>query len=101
MQAGRLADERFQRLVLAEAETGIFVIEEPALRAIGCRFIWGREGGENPIALIRDLFRNLVWYESGRPLSVRFSGSLLGDTSLAMSLNNELLIPKWVMSAVK
>ncbi|AXI54780.1 hypothetical protein C1J05_09970 [Sulfitobacter sp. JL08] len=100
MQTGRLASEDFDRLVLADKGVGIFSIEEPKLRAIGCQFIWGREGGQNPIALIRDMYKSMVHYPSGEPLSTAFNGSLFGDTNLAISLNNEMLIPNWVLSAV-
>lgn len=100
MQIGRLASEDFDRLVLADDGTGLFLIEKPDLRRIGCQFIWGREGGQNPIALIRDMYRSLAHYPSGAPLSTAFTGSLMGDTSLALKLNNEVLIPKWAVSAI-
>ncbi len=101
MMVGRLMDENFEKLVLAEAGKGIFVISEPELRAIGCRFIWGKEGGENPIALMRELFKALRWYEGDRPLSTAWNGSLFGDTNNAISLHSEVLMPEWAMSAVK
>lgn len=101
MQVGRLADESFDQLILSEEDIGLFAISEGKLRDIGCRFIWGREGGENPIALMRDLFSALEHYGTGMPLSADFTGSLLGDTSLALDLNNKILVPGWVMSAVQ
>ncbi|MEY8802147.1 hypothetical protein AB9K35_17860 [Leisingera sp. XS_AS12] len=100
MQLGRIADEDFATLVLAEGDAGLFSISEPELRAIGCQFIWGKEGGQNPIALMRDLYKALRHYESGAPLSTGFNGSLLGDTNLALQLNNKIVLPQWAMSAV-
>lgn len=101
MMAGRLADESFSNLVLSDHGNGIFLISEPDIRSIGCRFIWGVEGGENPIALLREMYAKMVWFETHQPLSTRWNGSLLGDTMTATSINNDIVIPKWVMSAVK
>ncbi|WP_154667701.1 hypothetical protein [Leisingera caerulea] len=100
MHLGRVADEDFATLVLAEGDTGLFSISEPELRAIGCQFIWGKEGGQNPIALLRELYKALRHYETGAPLSSGFTGHLLGDSTLALELNNKIVLPQWAMSAV-
>lgn len=101
MMAGRLMDESFERLVLEDDGKPVFAISEPDLRAVGCQFIWAREGGQNPIALMRELYRAMVWYEDGRPLSAQWNGSLMGDTSLAAQLSTQVLMPEWAMSAVE
>ena len=101
MRVGRLADDSFQSLVLAHEGKGLFKIERDDLRKIGCRFIWGREGGENPIALMRELYQGLTYYETGAPLSRSFTGSLLGDTGLTMRLNNEVVLPAWILEDIK
>lgn len=101
MMAGRLMDENFERLVLEDDGKPVFAISEPDLRAVGCQFIWAREGGQNPIALMRELYRAMVWYEDGRPMSAQWNGSLLGDTTLAASLSVDVLMPEWAMSAVE
>lgn len=101
MQIGRLVEDDFNALVLAEGQTGLFRVPEPELRRIGCQFIWGIEGGENPIALMRELFKSMEHYETGKPVSTNWNGSLLGDTTLALDINNTLFLPKWVMSAVR
>jgi len=100
MMTGRLTDDSFDTLVLMDQGQGIFALSEPDLRAIGCQFIWGREGGQNPIALMRDLYRSMTDYPTGLPLSTAFNGSLMGDTMLAVRLNNEQLVPKWALSAL-
>lgn len=100
MQIGRLADDSFKTLVLSDGEKGLFAIDEPDIRAVGCKFIWGRQGGENPVALLRDLYPPMRWYETGAPITTAWNGSLLGDSQLAMRIGTEVLIPKWVMSAV-
>ena len=100
MIAGRLMDENFKRLMLEDDGTPIFAISEPDLRAVGCQFIWASEGGQNPIALMREFYKAMVWYEDGAPLSDQWNGSLMGDSTLAARLNAEALIPKWIMSAV-
>ncbi|SLN51925.1 hypothetical protein AQS8620_02250 [Aquimixticola soesokkakensis] len=101
MQLGRLADESFDRVVLADDSEGLFTLTEPEVRMIGCQFIWGREGGQNPIALMREMYRAMRHYGSGAPITTAFTGRLLGDTSLAMQINNEIVLPKWVISAVQ
>ena len=78
----------------------IFSISQSQIRYIGCRFIWDREGGENPIALIREFYKALSWYPGGRPISTNWTGSLIGDTSLAVSLGNEVVMPQWAISAL-
>lgn len=101
MMVGRLADDTFDRLVLANGTKGLFVIEREPLREIGCQFIWGREGGQNPVALLRDLYQNMAYYETGQPLSTNFNGSLLGDSTLALRLNNEVMLPAWVLDDIQ
>lgn len=101
MQTGRLAGDDFETLVLTDNGQPLFAFSEPDLRNVGCRFIWAREGGENPIALMRELFKSMKDYNSMRPISNAFNGSLMGDSMTAMSLNNDVLVPKWVMSAVQ
>lgn len=101
MRTGRLADDSFDRLILSHDGTGLFAIDRAPLRNIGCRFIWGREGGENPIALLRELFKDLTYYETGQSLGTGFNGSLLGDTQLALQLNIEVLLPAWVLKDVR
>jgi hypothetical protein len=101
MRIGRLANNDFEGLVLAHEGQGLFRIEREDLRKIGCQFIWGREGGENPIALMRDLYKALTYYDSGAPLSRAFNGNLLGDTGLTMRLNNEVVLPAWILEDIK
>ena len=100
MIAGRLMDENFKALVLEDDGKPIFSISQSQIRYIGCRFIWDREGGENPIALIREFYKALSWYPGGRPISTNWTGSLIGDTSLAVSLGNEVVMPQWAISAL-
>ncbi len=100
MRVGRLADDNFGSLVLAHEGKGLFKIQRDDLRTVGCRFIWGREGGENPIALMREMYQGLTYYQSGAPLSRSFTGSLLGDTGLTMRLNNEVVLPAWILEDI-
>lgn len=101
MQVGRLAGPGFTKLVLADGGKGVFSVDEPALRSIGCQFIWGHKGGQNPIALMRMLFRSMKSYQTGQPLSTGFTGALLPDTNLALQINNKVFMPGWALSAVK
>ncbi len=45
---------------------------------------WGREGGQNPIALMRDLYKSMRHYETDQLITTHFKGLLLGDTDLAL-----------------
>lgn len=101
MKTGRLVDADYDLLVLSDDGTPVFSIAESVTRELGCQFIWGREGGENPIHLMRILMKNLMRYETGQPVTTGFTGHLLGDTNLALSINNEVLAPEWAMSAVQ
>lgn len=101
MQVGRLAGPGFTRLVLADRGQGVFVFDEPDIRAIGCQFIWGREGGQNPIALLRMMYRSMKYYQSGQPVSTSFTGALLPDTSLALNIGSKVFMPGWALSALK
>ncbi|WP_288929228.1 hypothetical protein [uncultured Maritimibacter sp.] len=101
MKVGRLVDADFDALVLSDDGTPIFSISEPVSRELGCQFIWGREGGENPIHLMRILMKNLMRYETGKPVATGFTGSLLGDTNLALQINNEVLVPEWAFSSIR
>lgn len=100
MKIGRLVDADFEKLVLADNGNPAFFIYEPVAREIGCQFIWGREGGQNPIYLMRILAMNLHRYETNALVATGFTGSLLGDTKLALSINTEILLPDWALSAV-
>lgn len=99
--AFRLISDDFEHFVFSENGAGLFKIGEPFAREIGCQFIWGREGGQNPIYLLRLFYRNLRDFESGALAVDGFNGSLLGDTSRALQFNNEVFVPKWLFSAIQ
>lgn len=98
---GRLSDESFERLVLVDGDQSLFYISEADLRSVGCRFIWRRQAGENPIALMRDFYSNLRDYDTDRPVVVGMNGSLLGDTQRVLTANNEVVLPAWIVSAIE
>lgn len=101
LQTGRLAGPGFSRLVLADGGQGVFSLSEAEARMLGCQFQWGVRGGENPIHLLREMYKAMRFYETGQLISTNFTGSLMGDTSLALNLNNEVFLPRWVLSSVK
>lgn len=97
----RLLSDDFDDFIFADGKTGLFKISEPKAREIGCQFIWGREGGQNPIYLMRVFYENLLNYDDGQPVVVGFNGSLMGDTNLAMTFNNEVFVQKWLLTALE
>ncbi|SIN82759.1 hypothetical protein SAMN05444002_0818 [Vannielia litorea] len=100
-QIGRLIDGDFDSIVFSDDGQGLYALPEPMLRELGCQFIWGREGGQNPIYLIRVFFQNLRDFENGKLAVSGFNGSLLGDTGRAMSYHNEVFAPKWILTALE
>ncbi len=98
---GRLSDESYDRLVLMDEGEPLFYISEPDLRSVGCRFIWRRQGGENPIALMRDFYSNLYFFGTDQPVVRGLNGSLLGDTQRILQANNEVVLPSWIVSAIE
>lgn len=97
---GRLSDDSYERLVLIDKGEPLFYINEPDLRSVGCRFIWRRQGGENPIAWMRDFYSDLRFYDTDQPVVRGLSGSLLGDTQRVLQANNEVVLPAWIVSAL-
>jgi hypothetical protein len=100
-QAFRLLSDDFDSFVFADNGVGLYKLSEPVAREIGCQFIWGREGGQNPIHLMRVFYQNLANYADGMPAVTGFNGSLLGDTNRAITFNNEVFVQKWLISAVQ
>ncbi|MCL4069324.1 hypothetical protein M3484_22455 [Pseudomonas sp. GX19020] len=98
---GRIMDTDATTVVFFDADQALFQIEARALKDIGCRFVVGEEAGENPIALMREFYDAVTRYGSGERIAPRFTGSLLGDTTTAMTANNEVFVPEWILSAVK
>ncbi|MBF9060723.1 hypothetical protein HKCCSP123_16200 [Rhodobacterales bacterium HKCCSP123] len=98
---GRLSDESYDRLVLIDEGERLFYIAEPDLRSVGCRFIWRRQAGENPIALMRDFYSNLYFVETDQAVVRGLNGSLLGDTQRVLQANNEVVLPAWILSAIE
>jgi hypothetical protein len=99
--AFRLLSDDFDNFVFSDDKVGLYKISEPVAREIGCQFIWGKEGGQNPIYLLRVFFKSLMNYEDSQPAVVGFNGSLLGDTNVAMQFNNEVFVRKWLLTAVQ
>ena len=101
MQLGRLVSGDFEKIVLSDEGKGIYQLPEPKLREIGCQFIWGAEGGQNPIYLIRVFFENLEMYPDAKKAVSGFSGHLMGDTNLAMEYHNNQFAKQWILSALE
>lgn len=101
MQLGRLVSGDFEKVVLSDDGKGIFQLPEPEMREIGCQFIWGTEGGQNPIYLIRVFFENLETYPDGRKAVSGFTGHLMGDTNLAMEYHNNQFATQWLLPALQ
>lgn len=98
---GRVINTDAKTVVFADKGKALFSIDMITLKDIGCRFVVGEDTGENPIALMREFYDSVVYYGSNRRIAPAYTGSLLGDTGSAMTANNEVFVPKWIMSAVK
>ncbi|WP_189411370.1 hypothetical protein [Neogemmobacter tilapiae] len=98
---GRVSSGNHSNIVFADDSRGIFVIDEVVLKNIGCRFVIEQEGGENPIVLMREFYNALLNYDGRERVAPIYNGNLLGDTNIALSVNNDVFVPGWVLSAVK
>ena len=98
---GRIMNTNAKTVVFVDEKKELFSIDAMVLKNIGCRFVVGEKAGENPIALMREFYDAVLYSGSGKRIAPIFTGSLLGDTSAAMTANNEVFVPGWVMSAVK
>ena len=98
---GRMVKPGYDYLVLADNGEPVFKIGYDDIHRIGCQFVWGEEGGQNPIALIRDFVDSLRYYSNGARVAPEFPGSLFGDTNIAVSTMNEIVNPQWVLRSVK
>ena len=101
MQIGRLVSGDFEKVVLSDDGKGIYQLPEPKVREIGCQFIWGAEGGQNPIYLIRVFFENLELYPDAQRAVSGFTGHLMGDTNVAMEYHNNQFATQWLLSALQ
>lgn len=97
---GRVTRPEYKLLVLADNGIPLFKISYEDIHRIGCQFVWGEEGGQNPIALMRELVDSLRHYENGERVAPEFTGSLLGDTTLTIDTLNKIVTPMWVMRTV-
>jgi|JI7StandDraft_1071085.scaffolds.fasta_scaffold307921_1 hypothetical protein len=98
---GRVSSGSHQSVVFSDEGKGLYVIDETTLAHIGCRFVVEQEGGENPIVLMREFYDALLTYEDKTRVAPEYNGSLLGDTNTALTVNNEVFVPGWVLSAIK
>lgn len=97
----RISSGSQKAIVFVDGDSPIFMIDSVTLKDQGCRFVIGGQGGENPIALIREFFDALRYYDNAARVSPFYNGSLLGDTSTAMGVHNDVFLPKWILSAVR
>lgn len=98
---GRVTKPGYRNLVLADNGRPLFKISYESIHRIGCQFIWGEQGGQNPIALMREFIDNLRYYDGDARVAPIFPGSLFGDTNLAIGTLNGVVTPKWVMGTVR
>ena len=101
LQLGRLMQGEFTNVVFADDGKRIYQIPESMARELGCQFIWGQEGGQNPIYLIRLFFENLGTFGTNERAVSGFNGSLLGDTTRAMEYHADVFLPRWVLTALE
>lgn len=101
MQMGRILAGDFDRIVLSDEGTGVYQLPEAKFREIGCQFVWGEEGGQNPIYLIRLFFQNLEIHPTGTKAVSGFTGHLLGDTTRAMDYHNQQFARSWILSGLQ
>ncbi|MFF2320221.1 hypothetical protein ACFVTJ_04125 [Agrobacterium sp. NPDC058088] len=97
---GRVVQPGYDKLVLADGDKGLFQVSYQDIHAIGCQFVWGAEGGQNPIHLLRELADSLTYYADGSRVAPPFTGSLMGDTSAMLGTMNKIVYPEWLLKTV-
>ncbi|UXT64140.1 hypothetical protein FY133_00545 [Agrobacterium tumefaciens] len=97
---GRVVKPGYDKLVLADGNKGLFQVSYHDIHAIGCQFVWGTEGGQNPIHLLRELADSLTYYADGSRVAPPFTGSLMGDTSAMLGTMNKIVYPEWLLKTV-
>lgn len=97
---GRVVKPGYDKLVLADGDKGLFQVNYQDIHAIGCQFVWGSEGGQNPIHLLRELADSLTYYADGSRVAPPFTGSLMGDTSAMLGTMNKIVYPEWLLKTV-
>lgn len=97
---GRVVKPGYDKLVLADGDKGLFQVSYQDIHAIGCQFVWGTEGGQNPIHLLRELADSLTYYADGSRVAPPFTGSLMGDTSAMLGTMNKIVYPEWLLKTV-
>ena len=100
MMIGRLAESDYTEMRFSDEGTDIFVIDGKKIREIGNQFVWGEEGkGQNPIHLMR-LFVDALRTPDGMRVAPPMTGSLLGDTNIAITTINKRFHPEWTMRTI-
>lgn len=97
---GRAIKGSPEKIVFADGDKAVFSVPSIKLKDIGCQFSFGEEGGENPIALMREFFSSMTKVDTGKSFSEVFTGNLFADTNSAFMINNEFFVKDWVLSAV-
>lgn len=94
----RLAKPDYDEMRFVDEGKDLFVIDGNVIRDIGRQFVWGEQDkGQNPIYLMR-VFVDALRYPDGSRVAPPFTGSLLGDTSLATRTITDVFNAQWVMN---
>lgn len=93
---GRLGEEKYDEMRFSDGGTDTFLIAGEKIREIGEQFLWGEEGGQNPIHLLR-LFADSLRYPDGSRVIAPLTGSLLGDTSRSINAINDIFHKNWTL----
>lgn len=98
---GRLAEPDYAEMLFVDGDVDLYMIDGEKIREIGREFVWGEEGkGQNPIHLIR-LFTDNLRTPDGKRVAPPFTGSLLGDTSKAITTMNNDFNKNWVIKTAE
>lgn len=96
----RLASNDYQTMIFRDQSNDIFNISGSVIQDIGQQFLWGEEsGGQNPIHLMR-LFIDNLRNADGSRVARKMTGSLLGDTNIAMRTFNDQFHPRWTLKTI-
>lgn len=100
LQAARLAQDNFERVVLVEQGQEKFSFDGKVARENGCQALWGVSTAGSPMPLFVDIMGAAIDAD-GNALVSSYTGLWLSDMNIALEAFNGKIAPAWIYSAAQ